>query len=115
MSPPEEANEVFDRYGLKDVIHISDPQQELYRAFHLNCGKWYQLLGFKVWIRGFIAAYLRGHGLGPSMGDVTQMPGVFLVHNGEIVLQYRHKSPADRPDYVQIATYPFEIERLPAV
>ena len=113
MSPPDEATEIFDRYGLQDIIHVSDPERELYRAFHLPCAKWYRLLGLKVWFRGFIAGFLNGHGLGPAMGDVTQMPGVFLVHNGQIILHYRHKSPADRPDYVQIATYPFEIDRLP--
>ncbi|MCR9143536.1 MAG: SelL-related redox protein [bacterium] len=114
MSPPHEADEIFEKYGLKDIIHISDPELALYRAFHLNRGKWYRLMGMKVLIRGFIAGFLRGHGLGPSMGDVAQMPGVFLVHRGEVMLEYRHKSPADRPNYVEIATYPFQIENLPS-
>jgi peroxiredoxin len=113
MSPPDEADAIFARYGLKDIIHISDPELTLYRAFHLNRGKWYRLMGLKVMIRGIIAGLLRGHGLGPSMGDVAQMPGVFLVHRGEVILQYRHKSPADRPNYVKIATYPFQIEKMP--
>lgn len=114
MSPPEEADFIFEKYGLKDIIHISDPDQGLYREFQLMRGKWYRLLGLKVWVRGFIAGFLKGHGLGPSMGDVAQMPGVFLVHRGEVILHYRHKSPADRPNYVEIATYPFMIERMPA-
>ncbi len=113
MSPPDEADEIFKRYGLTDIIHISDPNLDLYKAFHLNRGKWYRLMGLKVLIRGLIAGLFRGHGLGPSMGDVAQMPGVFLVHRGEVILEYRHKSPADRPNYVEIATYPFQIEKLP--
>lgn len=113
MSPPDEADDIFSKYGLKDIIHISDPDQDLYKAFHLYRGKWYRLMGLKVMIRGFVAGFLRGHGLGPSMGDVAQMPGVFLVHRGQVMLHYRHKSPADRPDYVEIATYPFEIHKLP--
>lgn len=113
MSPPDEARDIFSKYGLNELITISDPEQELYRAFHLNRGSWLRLLGLKVWMRGFVAGFLRGHGVGPTMGDVAQMPGVFLVHQGEIMLEFRHKSPADRPDYVAMATYPFQIEKLP--
>ena len=115
MSPQEEAEEVFERYGLKDVIHISDPDQELYRAFSLQRGGLLRMMGLKVWIRGFIAGVMNGHGYGGKMGDVMQMPGVFLVHEGKILLHYRHKSPADRPDYVQLATYPFELGKIAAV
>lgn len=113
MSPPAEATQIFQKYGLSDIIKISDPEQEIYRAFDLHRGSWLRLLGLKVWFRGFIAGFLNGHGQGPAMGDVAQMPGVFLVHRSEILLDYRHKSPADRPNYVEMATYPFQIEKLP--
>lgn len=112
MSTEEEAKPFFESADLADVIRTSDPDRELYRAFHLRRGGWHRLLGLKVWLRGFVAGVVRGHGLGPAMGDVTQMPGVFLVHEGEIINEYRHKSPADRPDYVQIASYPFEVQSL---
>jgi peroxiredoxin len=112
MSPAEEAEEIFNKYQLNNVIRIEDTEQELYRAFHLSRGSLRRLFGIKVWVRGFIAGVLRGHGLGPRMGDVAQMPGVFLVYNGEVVREFRHISPADRPDYVSMASYPFELEKV---
>ncbi len=114
MSPPREAEEIFRKYGLTDILHVSDPDQSLYRGFHLNRGPWFRLFGLKVWVRGIIAGWWNGHGMPRKMGDVAQMPGVFLVHRGQIVLEYRHKSPADRPDYVSIATYPFQMGNIPA-
>ena len=42
--------------------------------------------------------------LGGADGDVTQMPGVFLVFHGEILKSYRHQSSADRPDYVALVS-----------
>ncbi|MFO0508824.1 MAG: AhpC/TSA family protein, partial [bacterium] len=52
--------------------------------------------------RGFRAGFLGKHGIGSAEGDVTQMPGVFLVFHGEILKSYRHQSAADRPDYVAL-------------
>jgi hypothetical protein len=33
---------------------------------------------------------------------MRRAPGVFLVQHGKILAEYRHRSPADRPDYVAI-------------
>jgi hypothetical protein len=35
-------------------------------------------------------------------GDATQMPGVFLLHRGEILKAFKHKTAADRPDYLDM-------------
>ncbi|HBB74333.1 MAG TPA: hypothetical protein DC048_07770, partial [Planctomycetaceae bacterium] len=46
---------------------------------------------------------VRGHGLGPLVGDGFQMPGAFLIKDGRIVASYRHAHAADRPDYAGLA------------
>lgn len=93
----------FEAYSMSDVSRISDPACQLYRAYGLGRGRIDQLLGPAVWWRGFKAAILARHAVGPAGGDGFQMPGAFLVRDGKIVREFRHKTAADRPDYCQIA------------
>jgi peroxiredoxin len=51
MSPPDEADAWFERYGLNDVVRISDPEKSLYRQFGLEEGSLYQLAHPRVWLR----------------------------------------------------------------
>jgi hypothetical protein len=99
MMPQDEAGELFARYGLDDLPRISDPARQLYNAFDLESGSLKQLLGWKVWWRGFAAGILKRHGAGKLKGDGRQMPGVFVVKDGAIVKAYRHRTAADRPRY----------------
>lgn len=91
------------RYGLGEVAHFSDPQQNLYRAFALRRGSVREIFNGFVWKRGFDVFVKGKHGVGRLVGDGFQMPGVFLVHNGSIVRAFRHQTVADRPDYLALA------------
>lgn len=90
------------RYGLQDVNHFSDPERTLYKAFNLQRGNPGQLFGPRVWQRGFDAFFRGGHGLGAMVGDGFQMPGVFLLHEGKVLSEVRHKTVAERPDYLAL-------------
>ncbi len=103
MSPEADAERFFNRYGLADIDRVSDPHQNLYRAFGLARGRLGQLFGPKAWLRGFQAGILRRHGIGRLAGDGFQMPGVFVVFHGEVLSSYRHVSAADRPNYLAMA------------
>ncbi len=98
-----EAEEVFSRYGVDDIPRISDPSCRLYRQFGLDLGGFSQLFGLRVWIQGFIAGCLRGHGIGRAKGNSFQMPGVYLYHCGVILNGYQPELASDRPDYAAIA------------
>jgi hypothetical protein len=98
-----EAAALFSRYGLGDVSRISDPDPLLYHAFGLQRGRLSQLLSWKVWWRTLIAGIAYRHWAGRLKGDRRQMPGVFLMNNGEVVHEFRHRTAADRPDYTDIA------------
>jgi peroxiredoxin len=102
MSSEPEAEKFFAEYGLADVPRFSDPSGGLYRAFALRRAEWREILGPRVWTRGFRAALLKGHGLGLPEGDALRMPGVFLLSEGTVVAQHRHASPAERPDYLDL-------------
>jgi peroxiredoxin len=94
----------FAAYGVDDVHRVSDPQQLLYRAYDLHRGGFQQLLGPRVWWRGFKAAILGRHGVGKLVGDGFQMPGVFLVYKNQVLAAKRHDTAADRPDYCQFVS-----------
>jgi peroxiredoxin len=103
MSDESNAERFFDRYGLQDVERISDPERRLYSVFGLRRGALRQLFGWNVWLRGFEAGILRRHGAGLLQGDGFQMPGIFLLADGELHRSFRHRTAADRPDYEAIA------------
>lgn len=104
MMNDREAAVLLKQYDLSDVPRVSDPDRALYRAFGLEQGRLKQLLGWKMWWRGFIAGIIHRHGAGRLSGDGRQMPGVFLLDRGEIVRAFRHRTAADRPDYAAMAT-----------
>jgi peroxiredoxin len=95
----------FKRYKLYPIDHIADPEKRFYRAFGLGRGTTAQLFGLMSWIRGFESTILEGHGMSaPSeeIGDGFQMPGVFVLHKGEIKNAFIHQMSHDRPDYLEI-------------
>lgn len=94
---------VFEGYGLSDLPRIADPECRLYRQFGLDMGGFVELLSPMVWLRGFMVALVRGHGVGKLQGNGFQMPGVFLYHCGKILGGYQHARASDRPDYVRLA------------
>jgi peroxiredoxin len=96
--------QLIDKYGLHDVERICDSGQVLYAAFGLKRGSFFQLFGWKVWWRGFVAGVVQGHGIGRQAADSRQMPGVFYLDKGLIARRFRHQSAADRPQYDSLCT-----------
>ena len=77
---------------------ISDPDRLLYQAFGLNQISTLELLSLSVAIKG-ILAIVRGHTIGIPVGDVRQLPGVFIINtDGQIVYSYFAKDPSDHPN-----------------
>ena len=103
MGAEEDARPIFAKYGMEDVHRVSDPEATLYDAFGLRRGAALQYLGPKAIWRGTWTTLFAGHGVGRIVGDHRRMPGVFLIHEGRVVREFRHSSSADRPDYEQVA------------
>lgn len=103
MTENEIADRYFQRYELEEATHISDPTCASYAAFGLIKNSVTQLFGLQFFIRGFQAAVLEGHTPGPSLGDDFQMPGVFIIQDGEVRESFIHKLAYDRPDYLKLA------------
>jgi len=96
MADKETADQYFTRYHLEGAEHVSDPTCQFYSTFGLVKGSTNQLFGLKVWMRGFQAGIIEGHGMGKLMGDSFQMPGIFLIQNRIIRDQYIHKLSSDK-------------------
>jgi peroxiredoxin len=94
----------FEAAGATEYPRFSDPDRTLYEEFELELGTFGQLFGPATFVRGFRAALLDGHGFGGLEGNGLQMPGAFLVRDGEIVNAYRHTTASDRPDYLELCS-----------
>lgn len=103
MGPPSTSIELANEYNLKTVDFISDPGKKFYTSFGLKRGSLKQLLGPRVWLRGFQAGVLKGHGVGGLEGDGLQMGGIFLMHKGQIKKLHDPCDAADIGDWSQIA------------
>ncbi len=103
MSDTETAEKYFEKYQLRNVEHVADPECRYYEAFGLTKGTARQLFGLHSWIRGFQAGVLDGHGVGTQqLGDGFQMPGVFVLVDGLVKNKFIHKLAGDRPEYVDL-------------
>ena len=98
-----EAEMFFARYRLHDVPRISDPDQDVYRRFGLARGSLSQVMGLGVWWPGFKSIFLRGHVPGKPVGDIFQLPGAFLLENGQVVREFKSQNSVEHPDYVKFA------------
>lgn len=102
MADNTTAERFFKKYKLNNATHISDPDCKFYAEFGLSKGNFTQLFGLRSWIRGFEAAIVQKHGMTPPIGDGFQMPGVFIIYEGQIQEAYIHKLSSDRPNYEKL-------------
>ncbi len=91
---------LIEKYQLCGLDRICDREQRLYGAFGLKRGGFAQLFGPKVLLRGIKAAIWGRHGIGRVSADSFQLPGAFLLGNSSVLRRFRHRSAADRPDYL---------------
>ena len=105
LGSPERAKPYFDYFGLSDVERVSNPDGSLYRdaAFALAQGSIWQIIRPAVWIGWFRGAIFK-YRIGLLKEDIQQMPGVFFLKDRAIANLYRHRTIADRPNYLKIAS-----------
>ena len=100
-----EANHHFEKYNLQNVSSVSDPELILYKGFYLQRGKLSQIFGWKDMKRLFSRGNLLKHGISSFKDeDPFQMPGVFMVKNGEIVQKFVHTSVSDKVPFKELTS-----------
>ncbi len=112
MGEPEET-QAFGAPRAPGAIFLSDPQQTAYRAYGLGRAGLLDVIGPGVWASG-LDLVAGGHVGGKPMGDVRQMPGVFIVGpDGRLLLTYYSKHVGDHPK-PQLLLTALDAARIPA-
>ena len=104
MGDPMVARLLAERYGIDDIHRFVDASFRLHDAFEVPRGSFYQVIGPPVWWKGFLAALVRGHGLGKISGDVFRMPAAFVVDQRVVVSAFHAQFSSDSPDFAAIAS-----------
>lgn len=85
----------------REAKAVADLPKVFYNGFGLERGGMKEMFGAEVWACGIRAA-LKGHFIGAPVGDPWTMPGIFLVHQYQILWQHRFKHAGDHPPYEDI-------------
>ena len=97
MGTPEESTSFKEKFDVPFPI-ISDPAQQVYRAFDLKRISPFRFFSPTVALKG-ISAMAQGHTMGLPQGDVHQLPGVFVINtDGQFVYRHYASDPSDHPD-----------------
>ena len=99
----EQAQAFFQKAGLQEEHRISDPNGIMYNAFGLEKAAFPGKTGGRFWIQR-LASLLPVPAANTLMGSGAQMPGIFLINEGEIVKSYRRGQATERPDFVSLAS-----------
>lgn len=100
----QDAKVELSKYKLENLENVSDPELVLYKGFHLRRGTLTQLFGLKEWKKFVEKGLLGGLGIGaPGDQDPFQMPGIFLIYQGQIMKQFIHRTASETPPYIELA------------
>ena len=103
MGTMEQGADLLRRYGCEEFDQVSDPTRRVYRALNLRLGTLAELFGARAFWRALAGGTIFRFGFGRMVGNGLQMPGAFLIRNGQILKAFRHQSSGDRPDFTEIA------------
>ncbi len=88
----------FCRRREVDLDCLGDPEREAYAAVDLQRGSLKDVAGPQM-VKRFVGAATSGHVVGdPKGGDVSQLPGTFVVSSdGRTVLAHYNRDSSDNP------------------
>jgi len=109
MGSPLDGTTILAKYDVEYWHHISDPFCVIYRGFGLQRGRFDQLFSWKVLVRGLTHGLFGGHGIGRLEGDSFFLPGVFVLHHGQVIIGQPAEDATQRPNFVAIAKQALEL------
>ncbi len=96
MGSPEQTTAFVKQFEILCPM-IADPNRHLYQAFGLKMASALDLLAPSLAIKA-VAAMAEGNKVGMPIGDIRQLPGVFILDTrGRIVFSHQAKDAADQP------------------
>jgi peroxiredoxin len=101
MGTPGECSDFKNKFDVPFPM-VSDPEKKLYQAFELKQMPPWKALSPALALKG-ISAVARGHGLGIPVGDVRQLPGVFVIdRKGSVAFSWPADDPSGHPSVEEI-------------
>jgi AhpC/TSA family len=104
LGTPERAKPFFDYYGIGDVERVSDPEASVYQNPVFAISRIHPVLTLfqpSVWA-GWMKGALFKHGIGAVKEDGKQMQAIFFLKGPKIVREFRYKTIADEPNYLEL-------------
>jgi peroxiredoxin len=95
----KKARVVLKKYKLDTCATIADAPCMYYARFGLLRSSFSQLFGFSTWVKSADYAFNKGHGFHLPIGDGFQLPGLFMLHEGQILETYRAETVEEQPPY----------------
>lgn len=83
MSTNEEMRPFISSFIDGEPILVSDPSGAFYSTLGLNKASFPEVFGLREFLLG-IAAFFKGHGLGPLRGNGFQLGGIFKIDDNQI-------------------------------
>jgi hypothetical protein len=102
QSDPLVSKEFFKQFGFESYLEISDPYRSCYKAFEIGSANLFHLLNPKA-IYGAWDSYQQGHRMSEADGNVWQMPGLVILHEGEILKRHQFSHVGEMPSIRNVA------------
>ena len=103
MYENETAEDILAEYHLEDIDYVADEESLLYKTFKLRRATLSQFISLKVFINILKSLFKKKvHITAGESADTFQMPGIFLIKNGNIIQQYNYTNIADTPPILEI-------------
>ncbi len=100
MAPSDKkARNVLKKYKLESCELIADAECLYYSRFGLVKSSFSQLFGFATWAKTVEYGVAKGHGFNLPIGDGFQLPGMFMIRDGEIIESSLGKDVYEQPEY----------------
>ena len=101
----------FLRRDWPDARAVADPELEFYDLFGVRRASFLQALGPSVLVAQG-RARAKGYENGPRSGDIWRMPGLFAVHDDQIIWSHQSRHAADHPVFSEIPDQLRALEKL---
>jgi len=100
MDSGADMEEQLRLYGLQQLPRFHDPERKLYRSLGLARAPLMSVFSTRVWKRGLQAK--KKYGTNWPKTDPLQLPGAFLIDQGQIVAGESTLSPDEHPDFLAL-------------
>ena len=104
MDSESTVNAALEKAGLADLPRFHDPDQLLYAALDVKRLPMRALFSPRTWTRGFEFGAKYGYSWPES--DPMQLPGAFLIDQGQVIAGHSSLYPAEPPDFRSLVSTP---------